>query len=93
MTATEEKQQTESGQLEVEILSQFKAFYRGPATSVSAENKTGPFDILAGHANFLTLILPGDLIIRKPDGEEEKFEIERGVMHVNNDQVKIFLDV
>src|SRR5690606_37116267 len=83
-----------SGQLEqVKVYSPFRIYYDSPASSVSAVNGTGPFDILPGHKNFLTLLSQGDIVVRSVTGKEETISIDRGVMHVHDNNVKIFLDV
>lgn len=82
-----------SGLLHVKIYSPFNVYYDGDAKSVSAENDTGPFDILLGHKNFLTLLLPCDIIIRREGAEDEKITITRGMMHVKANGVVVFLDV
>lgn len=76
----------------VKVYSPFKVYYDEEAKSVSAVNLTGPFDILAGHKSFMTLLIEGDIVIRSPRGEE-RITIDRGVMHVRNNQVTVFLDV
>ncbi len=76
----------------VKVYSPFKVYYDASASSVSAVNLTGPFDILAGHKNFITLLTEGDVIIRSSRGEEH-ITIERGIMHVSNNSVSVFLDV
>jgi len=78
--------------LAIKIYSPFRTFYEGEAESLSAENDTGPFDILPGHHNFLSLIKPGKIIVRDPQGEE-KFEVSKGVLHVKSNLVSVFLDV
>lgn len=88
------KNTEEHGQLaQVKVYSPFRIYYDSPASSVSAVNGTGPFDILPGHKNFLTLLSPGDIVVRSKTGKEETITIERGVMHVHGNDVKIFLDV
>ena len=77
----------------VKVYSPFRVYYENPANSVSAVNGTGPFDILPGHKNFLTLLSAGDIVVRSPSGKEETITIERGVMHVHDDEVQVFLDV
>jgi hypothetical protein len=77
----------------VKVYSPFRIYYENPASSVSAVNGTGPFDILPGHKNFLTLLSPGDIKVRSPSGKEETITIQRGVMHVHDDEVQVFLDV
>lgn len=77
----------------LKVYSPFKTYYEGDVTSVSAINDTGPFDILAKHHNFLTLLNPCDLIIRSTDHKDEKVTITRGIMQVRADDVVVFLDV
>ena len=77
---------------QVKIYSPFRVYFDGEATSISAENKTGPFDILPGHKNFMSLLTPCEVIVRSKKGEQ-KLKIDRAVMHVRQDTVKIFLDV
>ena len=75
----------------LKVYSPFKVYFDGDITSVSAVNATGPFDILAGHHNFLTLLAPCEIIVRGQS--EEKIKITRGIMHVRADDVIVFLDV
>ena len=76
----------------LKVYSPFKNYYDDNVVSVSAVNDTGPFDILARHKNFMTLISPCDLIIRNGK-TEEKIPISRGIMHVKADKVVVFLDI
>jgi len=90
MTPDEDQHQKE---IKVRVLSQFKTLYDDWATSFTAENETGPFDVLKGHANFLTLLSPGLITIQRKDDTHREIEIERGVVRVTHDEVKVFLDV
>lgn len=76
----------------VKVYSPFKVYYDGAAYSVSAVNGTGPFDVLPGHKNFLSLLKPCTIIIRTKRGQEE-MKVDRGVMHVKDSEVIVFLDV
>lgn len=78
--------------LHVKVHSPFKVYFEGEADSVSAENNTGPFDILPKHHKFITLLNPCDLIVRNTEGEK-RIRIARGIMHVKANMVNIFLDV
>ncbi len=86
------KPELDSKTVEVKVYSPFKVYFNGPAISVSAENDTGPFDVLPKHRNFITLLNPGDIVVRT-EQKEQKFRIARGVMHVKNNAIIIFLDV
>lgn len=89
--ATKETKQKD--ELHVKVFSQFQTYYDDYASSLSAANKTGPFDILKGHANFIALLKKGDLTVRDLNGQEQTLSVERGIVRVNNDQAEVFLDV
>lgn len=76
----------------VKVYAPFKVYYDGLAESISAVNPTGPFDILASHHNFMTLLSPCEITVRN-EGRVEKINIQRGIMHVKKDSVIVFLDV
>lgn len=84
-----------AGQLtmHIKVYSPFKDYYDGMAFSLSAENATGPFDILPRHHNFISLLTPCEMILRTVKNGEQKIEISGGIMHVKADQVVVFLDV
>lgn len=76
----------------IKVYSPFKVYFDGQAFSISAENDTGPFDVLPKHHNFMTLLNACELAIDAPGGGQ-KVKITRGVMHVKADNVTVFLDV
>jgi len=79
--------------MDVKVSSPFRDYYDGPAFSVSAENTTGPFDILPQHHNFISLLKPCELFVRTLEEGDQKIRISGGLMHVKRDRVIIFLDV
>lgn len=84
--------QAAAERMHVKIHSPFRTYFDGNASSVSATNDTGPFDVLPEHHRFMTILNEGELILR--DGEkEQKYKIDRGIMHVRDNQVTVFLDV
>ncbi len=78
--------------MHVKMYSPFRTYFDDDAFSVSAINRTGPFDILPRHHNFMTLLGEGVVTIRQPEGDK-KIKISHAVMHVKKDKVTIFLDV
>lgn len=78
--------------MQAKIFAPFTEYFEGEAYSISAVNESGPFDILPKHHNFITMLLPGELVVNAPEGEK-KFRITRGLMHVRNNKVIVFLDV
>ncbi len=79
--------------MKVKVHSPFRDYYDGQAFSLSAENITGPFDILPKHHNFISLLSPCDVVVRSVEQGEQKIRISGGIMHVKTDRVVIFLDV
>lgn len=86
------KQTIPAGKMHVKIYAPFKTYFNGLAESVSAENLTGPFDILAGHHNFMTLLSPCEISIMN-DKKESRIKINQAVMHVKANEIIVFLDV
>ena len=79
-------------QLEVIIRSKTKTFYEGTAKSVSGVNDTGPFDILAQHANFITIV-KGKIILDKDLPTRRELKIDRGVLTVSMNKVSGYLGI
>jgi F0F1-type ATP synthase epsilon subunit len=77
----------------VKIHSPFHEYYNGQAFSISAENATGPFDILPRHHHFISLLNSCILVIRTVNKGEQRIRIGGGLMHVKSDSVTVFLDV
>jgi F0F1-type ATP synthase epsilon subunit len=78
--------------LHVRVLSPTQTLYDGPALAVSAYNKVGPFDILADHANFFSLLSEGDITVNT-GFQSFTFPIQHGIAKVKNNQVALFLDI
>jgi hypothetical protein len=85
----------ENGQLSmrVKVHSPFREYFDDQAFSVTAENATGVFDILPKHHNFISLLIPCELVIRTVKEGDHKITISGGIMHVKADRVIVFLDV
>lgn len=79
--------------MEVKVYSPFRDYYDGPTFSISAENATGPFDILPKHHNFISLLSPCEMVLRTVKHGEQRIRISGGIMHVKADKVTVFLDV
>ena len=77
--------------LTVQARAPFELYYKGNAISVSATNKVGKFDILPGHADFFSVINPGDVII-ETDNEEITIPVSAGIVSVKDDEVLLFLN-
>lgn len=79
--------------MHVKVYAPFKVYYDAPATSLTAANRVGQFDVLQGHHNFISLLTPGEVTVRAEGNNDFKMNIDHGLIHVKADEVKIFLDV
>lgn len=72
----------------------FEVYFEGEAEAVSASNRVGDFDILPGHADFFSVLSPGEVIVEPGAGAEPiKFEINNGMITVRDDEVMIFVNM
>lgn len=76
--------------LKVKVLSPTQAFYDGPAVSVSATNKVGPFDVLADHANFFSLLTKGDIVVNT-GSQALTFPTTHGIIKVHKNVITLFI--
>ena len=66
--------------------------WEGEAVSVSSVNSQGPFDVLAFHANFISII--ENQPIRVNTGREVKeYTFERSVLYVHSNKVYIYTHI
>jgi F0F1-type ATP synthase epsilon subunit len=89
---TSNKKGKKDQRLRVKIFSPYQTYYQGEAVSISAQNRTGPFDVLPGHINFFSL-LTGGTVVLNTGFQRLEFEIARGIIRVNHDDVTLFADV
>jgi F0F1-type ATP synthase epsilon subunit len=76
----------------VKVYAPFQIYFEGQAYSLSAVNKTGPFDILPHHHNFLCMLTPCNLVLETPNGPKT-IKVRRALMRVKADSVVVFMDV
>lgn len=70
----------------------FEVYYEGAAKVVSAENKVGQFDILPGHADFFSVLIPGEVTI-DTGKEPVSFNISDGIIAVRDNEVMLFVNM
>lgn len=81
-------------ELQVIARAPFIVYYEGPAVSVSATNRIGIFDILPGHADFFSLLQPGEVVIKKPNDDElQTIEIHNGIITVRDNVAMVFVNM
>lgn len=83
---------SEPEELTVIARAPFHIFYEGPAHSVSAENKVGPFDVLPGHTDFFSVMDACEVFI-ETDKEPITFNITNGIIAVRDNEVMLFVNM
>jgi len=82
----------EAAQLNVVARAPFDVYYEGNALAVTATNKVGKFDILPGHADFFSVLNPGDVEI-DTGSEVVSFGITNGIITVRDNEVLLFVNM
>jgi F0F1-type ATP synthase epsilon subunit len=87
-------QEEDSQELTITARSPFHIYYEGPATSVTATNKVGVFDILPGHADFFSMLTPDtDVVIENGSADPVSFSITNGMITARDDEVMLFVNM
>jgi F0F1-type ATP synthase epsilon subunit len=86
------KQPDSGNQLSIVARAPFHIYYEGPAQAVSAKNRVGTFDILPGHADFFSMLSPGNVVI-ETDADPVTFPITTGIITVRDNQVMLFVNM
>jgi F-type H+-transporting ATPase subunit epsilon len=77
--------------LKLEIVTPEKMIYSGDVSVVLAWGVEGQLGILPHHAPLMTILQPGDLVIKKGQ-EEESLTISGGFLEVRPDKVVVLAD-
>jgi F-type H+-transporting ATPase subunit epsilon len=83
---------TELSPLTVVARAPFHVYYEGLAERVSATNKVGNFDILPGHADFFSVLNPGNVTIETKTNIVS-FAITNGIVAVRGEKVMLFVNI
>jgi F-type H+-transporting ATPase subunit epsilon len=86
------KQPEGTDKLVVSARGPFNVYYEGNATAVTATNRVGEFDILPGHADFFSVLSPGEVII-ETSAEPVEFSISNGIVTVRDNEVLLFVNI
>lgn len=86
------ERKTEATELTVIARAPFHVYYEGKAQVVSATNNVGPFDILPGHADFFSILDPGEVLI-ETDTDSINFQAENGIVSVRDNEVMLFVNM
>jgi len=86
------KQTADSQELTVVARGPFHIYYEGFAQVVTATNKVGEFDILPGHADFFSILSPGNIVI-ETKSEPIIFKANNGIVAVRDNEVMLFVNM
>ena len=82
----------ESSTIHVDIVSPEGELFSGEATEVFAAASQGDLGIMPRHAPLLTLLKPGEVRVRTPEGEEHHFFVGGGALEVQPTKVTVLAD-
>lgn len=85
--------QSHEEEFPVTISNAEERIWEGVAHSVSSANSAGKFDILPGHANFVTMVKNEPIVIRAKMKEDQTFKYKTAVLSVKNNKVEIYSDI
>jgi len=67
--------------------------WEGVAQSISSKNSVGQFDILPGHANFVTMVKNEPIVIRAYMKRKGLFTYKTAVITIRENKVEIYSDI
>jgi F-type H+-transporting ATPase subunit epsilon len=82
----------EANTIHVDIVSAEGELFSGDAAMVFAAASQGDLGIAPRHAPLLTLLKPGEVRVKKPDGEELVFFVGGGALEVQPHKVTVLAD-
>ncbi len=77
--------------LRVEVVAAERSVLTQEADEVLAQTETGQIGILPSHAALLTLLAPGELVLRR-GGQETSVAVGGGFLEVSDDRVVVLAD-
>ncbi|MEO7558514.1 MAG: F0F1 ATP synthase subunit epsilon [Gammaproteobacteria bacterium] len=78
--------------IHVDIVSAEAEIFSGLAEMVFAPGSEGELGILPRHAPLLTILRPGEVRVKIPDGDEESFYVSGGILEIQPHVVTILSD-
>lgn len=76
----------------VHILAADESFYEGECESLVVPTSNGQYGIWANHANTISAIVPGEMLYRLPDGQEQRAAVSSGMVKIENNEVLVLVD-
>ncbi len=76
----------------LEILTPDNKVFSGEVLAVNVPGSDGSFEILGGHAPIVSNLGIGFVVVKLSPKEEQKFNIDGGIVEVSNNKVIILAD-
>ena len=79
--------------IQVDIVSAEQEIFSGAAEMVFAPAAMGELGITPRHVPLITVLKPGDVRVKMPDGKEEHFYVSGGILEVQPHLVTVLSDI
>ena len=77
---------------ELAILTPERAWFEGMVEYVQVPGSEGYLGVLAHHAALVTALAPGSLTVRKPGGDEVRWQVSGGFFEVSDNRATVLAD-
>ena len=77
--------------MNIAILTPDEEIFQGPVTSVKVPGTKGQFQVLKNHAAIVSALDAGKVTVKKEDGSELIFNIEKGFIEVLNNEISLLV--
>ncbi len=81
-----------AAQFELSVLTPERAVFEGRVEYVQVPGTEGYLGVLAGHAALVTELAAGTLTVRKPGGDEVRWQVSGGFFDVAADRATVLAD-
>ena len=76
----------------VEIITPDEKLFKGEVRSIKLPGTNGCFEILNNHAPIISTLTAGKISVASDDGQKESFEIQGGVIEMQNNKIIVLAD-
>jgi F-type H+-transporting ATPase subunit epsilon len=75
-----------------QILTPEGALFEGDALGVKVPGTNGKFEMLVNHAPIISLLTPGNVVVRQGGGDEITYQISGGFVEMNNNRMTLLAE-
>ena len=79
-------------QISVKIISAETTLFEGGAQAIYLPGSLGAFEVLPGHAPIISSLEKGRVSVKKNEREQEEFDINSGLVSLQNDEMTLCVD-